>query len=239
MYKETHLRSVLKAISWRFSGTAITAVIVFCFTGKMSLALTVGGLEVVSKIALFFVHERIWDRVHIGKKSMEPAVLWFTGLSGAGKSAIANQVYEELKNKGIRVERLDGDSIRDIFPSTGFSQEDRENHVKRVGYLASKLENNGVFVVCSLISPFQQSRDFVRNQCKNFVEIYVSTPIEECEKRDPKGLYAKVRRGEIKNFTGIDDPYEVPQKPEIVIDTTAIPLEKAVQMVLNMIKRNI
>lgn len=239
MYKETHLRSILKSVSWRLSGTLVTAIVVFYFTSKISVALTVGGIEAVSKIVLYFFHERLWDNIKVGKKSTEPMVLWFTGLSGAGKSTIADQVYEKMKKRGLRVERLDGDAIRDIFPATGFTREDRENHVKRVGYLASKLESNGIFVVCSFISPFQQSRDFVRKLCKNFVEIHVATPLEECEKRDVKGLYAKARRGEIKNFTGISDPYEAPPTPEIFIDTKSTSLHDAVSKVMRYIKRNI
>lgn len=238
MYRDTHLRSILKAVSWRISGTIATAAIVFAFTQKLALAVTVSVVEFASKIGLFFIHERIWDAVYIGKRAPEAKVLWFTGLSGAGKSTIADQVYEELKRKRLKVERLDGDSVRDIFPSTGFSRRDREEHVKRIGFLASKLEQNGVFVICSFISPYKDSRDFVRQLCKNFVEIYVSTSLEECEKRDVKGLYAKARKGEIKNFTGLDDPYEPPARPEIEINTANTPLDKAVKRVISYIEQN-
>ncbi len=239
VYKETHIRSVAKAISWRFSGTLATSVIVYLFTGKMSVALWVGGIEVVSKLGLYFAHERLWDRIHLGKRSLTPTVLWLTGLSGSGKSTIANSVYDALKAKGLNVERLDGDTVRNLFPATGFSKEDRDEHIKRVGYLASRLESNGVFVVCSFISPYRDSRAFVRELCKNFVEIYLSTPLEVCEERDVKGLYAKVRRGEIKNFTGVDDPYEAPTAPDIEINTAKVPVERATRNILAHIKRNI
>lgn len=146
-------------------------------------------------------------------------------------------MYEKLKERGLRVERLDGDSVRHIFPATGFSREEREQHVKRVGYLASKLEQNGVFVVCSFISPYRDSREFVRGLCKNFVEIHVATSLEECERRDPKGLYAKARRGEIKNFTGIDSAYEEPANPEIRLNTGDATIDNAVSDVLAYIKR--
>jgi len=163
---------------------------------------------------------------------MKPAVVWFTGLSGSGKSTIADWVAEALRARGARVERLDGDTIRDVFPMTGFSRADRDAHVKRVGYLASRLEAHDVFVIASLVSPYRESRDFVRGLCRRFIEVHVATPIEECERRDRKGLYAKARRGEVKNFTGVDDPYEAPDSPELRIDTTGISVEAAGRRVL-------
>ncbi len=117
------------------------------------------------------------------------------------------------------VEYLDGDAMREIFPTTGFTRAERDAHLRRVGYLASRLEEHGVIVVASFVSPYRESRDFVRGLCRNFVEIYVATPLEECERRDVKGLYARARRGEIRNFTGIDDPYEPPEHPELTLDT--------------------
>ena len=134
------------------------------------------------------------------------------------------------------MERLDGDTIRDIFPNTGFSRADRDAHIKRVGYLASKLEKNGVFVVASFVSPYRESRDFVRTLCKNFVEVHVATPLTVCEQRDVKGLYAKARRGEIKNFTGIDDPFEPPLHPDLVVDTTKLTVDKAGELVVGFLR---
>jgi adenylylsulfate kinase len=137
------------------------------------------------------------------------------------------------------VETLDGDTIRDIFPNTGFTKAERDAHIKRVGYLASKLEQNGVFVVASFVSPYQESRDFVRGLCRTFIEVHVATPLEECERRDTKGLYAKARRGEIRNFTGVDDPYEPPRAPEIVIDTACLSVEEAGQRVVDALRKRI
>ncbi len=233
MFRETHARSVAKALSWRVMGTIATSAIVFLFTKRLVVSLAVGGIEFLTKVGLFWLHERLWDRLRYGKQEVQPAVLWFTGLSGSGKSTIAGLVYEELKRKGYRVERLDGDSIREIFPETGFTRPERDRHLRRVGYLAGKLESNGVIVVASFVSPYADTRDFVRTRCRNFLEIYVSTPIDECERRDVKGLYAKARRGEIKNFTGIDDPYEPPAQPELSIDTRTVPAEQAASMVLS------
>jgi len=163
-------------------------------------------------------------------------VLWFTGLSGSGKSTLAEWVAAELRRRGSAVEMLDGDSIRDVFPNTGFSKAERDAHIKRVGYLASRLEFHGVTVVASLVSPYRESRDFVRGLCRNFIEIYVSTPLDECERRDVKGLYARARRGEIRNFTGIDDPYEPPVAPDLVVDTSGVSLEDAGRQVLAVIR---
>lgn len=167
------------------------------------------------------------------ENNLKPTVLWFTGLSGSGKSTISERVFAILQNRGYEVEHLDGDAVRDIFPKTGFSREERTAHIKRVGYLASRLQTHGVFVIGSFISPYQDSRDFVRNLCDDFTEVYVSTPLEECERRDVKGLYEKARNGEIDNFTGISDPYEEPSNPEITIDTTNLSVDEAIQKVLN------
>ena len=159
-------------------------------------------------------------------------VLWFTGLSGSGKSTIAVRVHEELQRRGVEVEYIDGDALREVFPSTGFTKAEREEHLRRTGYMASRLAAHGVTVVASFVSPYRESRDFIRRLCPRFVEIYVSTPLDECERRDVKGLYARARRGEIKNFTGIDDPYEPPVSPELTLDTRALSVEQSVATVL-------
>lgn len=166
-------------------------------------------------------------------KKWQPTVLWFTGLSGSGKSTISEKLFSVIEERGYEVEHLDGDVIRDIFPKTGFSKEERNAHIKRVGFLASRLQAHKVFVVASFVSPYAEARDFVREMCEDFTEIYISTPFEECERRDVKGLYARARKGEIKNFTGLDDPYEAPENPELEIDTTDISLDEALQKVLD------
>lgn len=163
---------------------------------------------------------------------LEPAVLWFTGLSGAGKSTIAREVSGRLAAPGLRVEYLDGDAIRSVFPNTGFTRPERDAHIRRVGFLASRLEHHGVFVVCALISPYADSRAHVRSLCRRFIEVHVSTPLDECERRDTKGLYRRARRGEIANFTGLDDPYEAPEHPELRIDTSCMSVDEAVEEVL-------
>ena len=159
-------------------------------------------------------------------------MLWFTGLSGSGKSTIAVRVHEELVRRGVDVEYIDGDVLREVFPTTGFTRAEREEHLRRTGYMASRLAAHGVTVVASFVSPYRESRDFIRKRCPGFVEIWVATPLAECERRDVKGLYARARRGEIKNFTGIDDPYEPPEHPELTLDTGALSVEQCVALVL-------
>jgi len=159
-------------------------------------------------------------------------VLWFTGLSGSGKSTIAGRVHQELVRRGVDVEYIDGDALREVFPNTGFTRADREEHLRRTGYLASRLAAHGVTVVASLVSPYRDSREFVRKLCPDFLEIYVATPLEECERRDVKGLYARARRGQIQNFTGIDDPYEPPESPELTLDTRTLSVDECTAKVL-------
>jgi adenylylsulfate kinase len=159
-------------------------------------------------------------------------VLWFTGLSGSGKSTIAIRVHQELERRGMEVEYIDGDALREVFPSTGFTREEREEHLRRTGYMASRLAAHGVTVVASFVSPYRASREFIRRLCPGFLEIFVATPLDECERRDVKGLYARARRGEIRNFTGIDDPYEQPEHPELTLDTRALSVDQCVDRVL-------
>ena len=164
--------------------------------------------------------------------SLDAPVLWFTGLSGSGKSTIAVRVHEELVRRGVDVEYIDGDALREVFPNTGFTRAEREEHLRRTGYMASRLAAHGVTVVASFVSPYRESRDFIRKLCPSFAEIYVATPLEECERRDVKGLYARARRGELRNFTGIDDPYELPEHPELTLDTRTLSVEQSVARVL-------
>jgi adenylylsulfate kinase len=147
--------------------------------------------------------------------------LWFTGLSGAGKSTIANIVVDELRGRGHRVELLDGDEVREnLSKGLGFSKEDRDINIRRIGWVAKVLARNGVIAVTAAISPYRALRDEMRAQIPGFVEVHVATSLEECEARDVKGLYAKARAGEIPEFTGVSDPYEPPLDPEVTLVTT-------------------
>jgi adenylylsulfate kinase len=166
-------------------------------------------------------------------------VLWFTGLSGSGKSTIATEVHQALERQGVEVEYIDGDALREVFPNTGFSRAEREEHLRRTGYMASRLAAHGVTVVASFVSPYRDSREFIRSLCPDFVEIYVATPLEECERRDVKGLYARARRGEIRNFTGLDDPYEVPEHAELTLDTRELSVQQCVAKVLERVQHQL
>jgi adenylylsulfate kinase len=146
--------------------------------------------------------------------------LWFTGLSGSGKSTIAAAVVDELRRRGHRVELLDGDEVREnLSAGLGFSKADRDANIRRIGWVAALLARNGVVAVTAAISPYRSVRDEVRSKIDSFVEVYVDTPIEVCEQRDVKGLYAKARAGDIPEFTGVSDPYEPPLAPEVRVVT--------------------
>src|SRR3954447_6092818 len=163
----------------------------------------------------------------------EGCCLWFTGLSGAGKSTVANIVVSELRARGRKVELLDGDEIREhLSKGLGFSKEDRDINIRRIGWVASVLARNGVVSVTAAISPYRAVREEVRGWIDNFVEIYVATSLEDCETRDVKGLYAKARSGEIPEFTGVSDPYEAPLEPEITLETAGrTPQESAAEVI--------
>jgi adenylylsulfate kinase len=146
--------------------------------------------------------------------------LWFTGLSGSGKSTIAAAVVEELRRRRHRVELLDGDEVREnLSAGLGFSKADRDTNIRRIGWVAALLARNGVVAVTAAISPYRAVRDEVRGKIDRFVEVFVDTPIEVCEERDVKGLYERARAGEIPEFTGVSDPYEPPTAPEVRVVT--------------------
>ncbi len=146
--------------------------------------------------------------------------LWFTGLSGSGKSTVAAVVVDELRRRGHRVELLDGDEVREnLSAGLGFSKADRDTNIRRIGWVAALLARNGVVAVSAAISPYRSVREEVRAQIEHFVEVFVDTPIEVCEERDVKGLYDKARAGEIPEFTGVSDPYEPPTAPEVRVVT--------------------
>jgi adenylylsulfate kinase len=239
MYKETKIRSIVKTISWRILATLTTVTLVYIFIGDTTIAFTVGGIEVFLKMLIYFVHERVWDKLKFGKHEIQPFVVWLTGFARSGKSAIGFELATLIKEKSLKVEHLDGHSVRDLFPQTGYSRNEVNQHIERVGYLASKLENQGVFVVASFLSPFKESREFVKNNCKNFVEVHISTPVDVCEVNDEKGVYAKARRGELTNFPGINVDYETPENPTLNIDTTKVSTKEAANKIFNHIKKYI
>lgn len=160
--------------------------------------------------------------------------VWFTGLSGAGKTTISRAVEEKLRAQSLKIEILDGDIVRtNLTKGLGFSREDRDENIRRIGFVSHLLTRNGVLVLVSAISPYRSTRQEVRERIGNFVEVYVNAPLSVCEERDVKGLYKRARAGEIANFTGISDPYEPPENPEITCNTDAEALEESVTKVMN------
>jgi len=170
-------------------------------------------------------------------------VLWFTGLSGSGKTTISQLVVAELRRRGIRIEVLDGDLVRtNLSKGLGFSKEDRDTNILRVGFVANLLARNGLAACCACISPYAEIRRRVRSQVEadggRFVEIYMDTPIAECMRRDAKGLYKKALAGEIRNFTGVDDPYEPPAMPEIAVATCDLSPQEAAAAILAYLEQH-
>jgi adenylyl-sulfate kinase len=160
-------------------------------------------------------------------------VLWLTGLSGAGKSTIAERVAAELRRRGRRVEVLDGDAIREnLSKGLGFSKEDRDTNIRRIGFVAELLARNGVVVIVAAISPYRAIRDEVRSRIEQFVEVHVHCSLDELMRRDVKGLYRRALAGEIPHFTGVSDPYEAPLDPELVVDTAVESVDESVDRVL-------
>ncbi len=165
--------------------------------------------------------------------------LWFTGLSGAGKSTVAEIVGPELEKRGVLVDHLDGDVVRtNLSKGLGFSREDRDANILRIGFVSKLLVRHGAGVIVAAISPYRETRDMVREMMGDgFVEVFVATSLEECERRDVKGLYAKARTGEIKEFTGISDPYEAPLNAEIVLETEGRSPEDCAAEIVEQLER--
>ncbi|URQ90681.1 adenylyl-sulfate kinase [Pseudoalteromonas sp. SCSIO 43101] len=188
----------------------------------------------------------VWHNYAISKsqrieqKKHKPTILWFTGFSGSGKSTVANALESALNQLGVHTYLLDGDNVRHgLCKDLGFTDEDRVENIRRVGETAKLMVDAGLVVLTAFISPFQSERDMVRNLVEDgeFIEVFLDTPLEVCETRDPKGLYKKARAGEIKHFTGIDSDYQIPASPEIKIDTSKNTLDQSVQELVAYLKQ--
>ncbi len=164
-------------------------------------------------------------------------VIWLTGLPGAGKTTIARRLAPKLEEIGLKVELFDGDEVRkQLSPDLGFSKEDRELHARRVAYLSKLLAKHGIISIVSLISPYREFREFARNEIKDFVEVYVKVSLDECIKRDPKGLYKKALNGEIKDLTGLQDVYEEPLNPEVTVHTEQETVDESCNKIIDRLK---
>jgi bifunctional enzyme CysN/CysC len=215
----------------------------FILIDKLSNATVAAGMLHFALRRAENVH---WQALDVGRdtharlKGQKPAVLWFTGLSGAGKSTIANLVEKKLAAMGRHTFLLDGDNVRHgLNKDLGFTEADRIENIRRVGEVARLMTDAGLIVLTAFISPFRAEREMVRNMLPQgeFIEIFVDTPLAEAEARDVKGLYAKARAGELPNFTGIDSPYEAPEDPELWIDTTAMSAAAAADAVVELLAK--
>lgn len=164
--------------------------------------------------------------------------IWFTGLSGSGKSTVADAIAERLRDKGLNVERLDADIIRrNLWGELGYTKQDRDENIRRVAFLADLLTRNGIITITTFISPYRELREHARKSIGAFVEVYVKCPVEVCMQRDTKGLYQKALAGEISNFTGVSDPYEEPLNPDVLIESDKEPVEESVAKVIGELKK--
>ena len=238
MYKETNGRSIAKGISWRLVATTTTIAIVYFFFERLDLAIAAGLVETVLKVGLFWAHERAWFRIRWGKKRVEPFNLWFTGLPLSGKTTIADAVFIELNKLDIPLERIDSKDIRDLIPDIGYTREDRNRHMHRIGNLIKTLQNNSISTVASFVSPYKESRRAIREMVKNNVVVYVKADVQTCKDRDYKGVYAKALSGEFQNFPGVNELYEEPKHAEIIIDTDSTSVDEAVKTIVKYIKKN-
>ena len=164
--------------------------------------------------------------------------VWFTGLSGAGKSTLAEMLEDELRKRGLKVEMLDGDVVRtNLSKGLGFSKEDRDTNILRIGFVAQLLTRNGVATIVSAISPYREARNKCREMIGDFVEVFVSAPLDVCIERDVKGLYKQAIAGELPSFTGVSDPYEPPDNPDLVVETDVMSKEECLQMILDTLQK--
>ncbi len=238
MYRETNKRSIVKGISWRVIATTTTIAIVYFFFDRLDLAIAAGMIETVLKVGLYWLHERTWFKVHWGRERIEPFNLWFTGLPLSGKTTIADKVYAELEKLDIPLERIDSKDIRDLIPDIGYSREERNRHMHRVGNLIHTLQNNSISTVASFVSPYRESRKAIREMVKNNIVVYVKADVETCKERDYKGKYSKALSGEFQNFPGVNDVYEEPQHAEIVIDTENTSADDAAKIIVKYVKKH-
>lgn len=240
MYKESNIRSILKSILWRVTGTLTGIVIVFILTREIKIALGFGVAELILKMLIYYFYERVWNKIRFGKHELKSFVLWLTGLPGAGKSTIAARIAETLEKRACKVEVLSDENLRSIFPHIVKDDKiSRIEQVEEIGYYCARIESHGIWVIAPFASPYREARQFVRNVSQNFIEVYVATPLDECKKRDGerKGLYKLAREGKIENFTEHVKNYETPENPDVVINLKEQTEDEAYKEVMKVIDR--
>ena len=238
MIIETKIRSFVKTLSWRVTATITTIIVALAITKRIDIAIQIGLVEAILKMLVYFIHERSWAKVKFGIHEKKPLVLWFTGLSGSGKSQISQAVFEKFQQRRIRVEYFNGRKIREIFPEIGYSPENRKEHIRKIGLLIGILENNNTSVIGSFESPFEETRNYLRRNLINYVEIYVHASRDYCISRDSRGLYRKAMNGELDDFVGVSIEYEEPKDPEITIEAESQSVSASAKQVLKYLEKN-
>lgn len=270
-------RHLAKTVTWRLIGTIDTMLLAWIISGDPMTGLKIGAAEVVTKMVLYYFHERTWYRINFGldrkqerKRRMKrsesiseniihqsykidqkkrlsllnqrPLLIWFTGLSGSGKSTMANLLENELHESGFKTYTLDGDNVRHgLCKDLAFTEQDRVENIRRIGEVSKLFLDAGIIVLSSFVSPFNEDREAVKALIgeDKFVEVFVDCPLEVCEQRDVKGLYKKAREGKIKNFTGIDSPFEKPINPDIHLKTNEEETSESLKKLLNFVEDKI
>ena len=238
MYKESKSRTILKTVTWRITATLTTTLLVFIFTGRIDTAIEVGLLEMIAKLVFYYVHERLWEKTRFGKFEVPPLVLWITGIPKSGKTTLGDMIHKELIKEKLKIQRLDSHDVRPLFPEVGFSRDDVNNHIKRVGHLASMMEQNGIITIASFVSPYKESRDFNRKLCGNYIEVYLKTTAAEVRQDHDCELYENAEKGLVNNVAGMDVEYETSPETEIVIEMCDTSLEKARDEIVHYLRKN-
>ena len=234
---DSNRRSFWKAISWRLFAIVLLTVVTYATTGDIKFTTLITLCYHSIQVLMFFIHERLWNYIKWGKtKGM---FIQMTGLSGAGKTTLARAVEKRLKKKGFKVEIIDGDEYREgLCRDLGFSKEDRNTNIRRLGFVGKVLSRNNVITIMSAINPYEELRKELE-ETSGAKTVFIKCPVEKCIERDVKGLYAKALSGEIKNFTGISDPFEEPNEAALIVDTTIDELEKSATVLEAFITSNI
>jgi adenylylsulfate kinase len=234
---DTTKRSFLKSFTWRFIAFCLLSVISYGATKNVKDAAYITFSYHGLQIFIYFLHERLWNFIKWGKS--KGMFIQMTGLSGAGKTTIARELEKRLLNKGYKVEIIDGDEYREgLCKDLGFSKEDRNTNIRRLGFVGKVLSRNNVITIMSAINPYEEVRKELKENC-GAKTVFVKCSLDTCISRDVKGLYAKALSGEIKNFTGVSDPFELPENIDLVIDTDLENLKKSVDKLEDFIISNV
>lgn len=238
--RKINLRTLFKkTILYRIFVIGIQVLFTFLYIRNWSKAINISIVWNIVNMGLFFGFSYLFDKRNPISIQTEGSVVWFTGIPCSGKSSIADEVADNLLKRGYKVERLDGDIVRNgkLSDDLGFSKEDRNKNINRINFVSKLLSRNGVIVLASFVSPYRKTRNAIRKNVNNFIEVFVKATPEKCAERDVKGMWAKAKAGEIKGFTGYDDPYEKPINPELICNTEKEYLECSTDKVIRLLKR--